>query len=89
MHLKKTNMCPITQSNTIFEMIVSDIKAATKNFDFCWFWRPLWTSAVLLPPPHSRYLDLAGTCFYFEIKLKKRTLLAFSFIKQLLAGNMT
>lgn len=53
-------MRPITQSNTIFEMIVSDIKAATKNL------------FVLAPPVDKsstapiEALDLASTCFYSE-----------------------
>lgn len=53
-------MRPITQSNTIFEMIVSDIKAATKNL------------FILAPPVDTSStaptgdLDLASTCFYSE-----------------------
>lgn len=58
-------MRPITQSNTIFEMIVSDIKAATKNL------------FVLAPPVDKsstapiEALDLASTCFYSESEQKK------------------
>lgn len=53
-------MRPITQSNTIFGMIVSDIKAATNNL------------FILAPPVDTRStapieaLDLASTCFYSE-----------------------
>lgn len=34
-----------------FKVISRNLKAATRNFNICWFWRPLWTNPAWAPAP--------------------------------------